>query len=102
MNPRRWRQLTLMEQMANIGSEVCRAINWKKVNQEDALMAYYRALELWQLTLADPKNRGRLKEVNRAKEMFGDWFLGLHRYRSTAEEWQRYFWQFNLAVRLNR
>lgn len=102
MTQNNWHRLSLIEQMANIGSEVGRAINWKEKSFKDAKLAYYRALDLWELTLNDPKNLGRLQEVNRAKEMFGDWFLDINQYRSTAEEWQKYFLQFNYAARINR
>lgn len=98
----RWKKFSLIEQMANIGSEVGRAINWREKDQELATGAYYRALELWELTLADPKNKTRLKEVNRSKEMFGDWFLNINQYKSGAADWQKYFLQFNLAARLNK
>ena len=51
----RWGTLTLMEQLANIGSEVIRATNWqKKGNTEYATLAFYRALELTDCTLAQP------------------------------------------------
>lgn len=102
MNSHRWFELSLIEQMANIGAEVGRAINWKNKSLLDAKMAYYRALDLWNFTLNDPKNKLRLKEINRSKEMFGDWFLGINEYRSTAEQWEKYFYQFNYAARLNR
>jgi hypothetical protein len=102
MNQKRWQKFTLIEQMANIGAEVGRAINWKVQNKTLAQEAYYRALELWEATLIDPKNKFRLKEINRAREMFGDWFLGINEYRSNAAEWENYFYQFNFAARLNR
>ncbi|MFH0942862.1 MAG: hypothetical protein V1810_01670 [Candidatus Beckwithbacteria bacterium] len=98
----RWKKFSLMEQMANIGAEVGRAINWKNKDENLAKSAFYRALELFELTVTDPKNRKRLKEINRSKEMFGDWFLGINQYQSSAEDWERYFLQFNLAVRLNK
>lgn len=98
----RWNELTIIEQMANIGAEVGRAINWKEKDKAIALGAYYRALELLALTIDDPKNINRLGEICRVKEMFGDWFLGINEYRSTAEEWEKYFYQFNYAARLNR
>jgi len=102
MNQRRWQKLSLLEQMANIGAEVGRAINWKNKDKKMARAAFYRALELFELTKTDPKNKHRLKEVGRSQEMFGDWFLDINQYRSTAEEWQKYFLQYNFAVRLNR
>jgi len=97
-----WEKLNLVEQMANIGSGVGRAINWKTKDSQIAKLAYYRTLELFEITLADPKNRKRLKEVNRSREMFGDWFLNINQYHSCADDWQRYFLQFNLAARLNK
>ena len=58
----KWNKLTLLEQLANIGSEVIRAINWrKKGNKEYSILAFERALELFDLTVSDPKNIKRLK-----------------------------------------
>ena len=97
----RWNKLSLIEQMANIGSEISRTINWKKRNQNDSQQAFYRALELIELTLKDPKNINRIKEVNRVKEMLIDWYLDNPLYQSTDQDWQKYFLQFNLAARIN-
>ena len=45
----RWNELSLVEQMANIGSEVERALKWREKNNPDyAAKAYERALELTQ------------------------------------------------------
>ncbi len=89
-----WFKLSLVEQLANIGSEVIRALNWrKKGNQEYSLLAFVRALELFDLTFSDSKNSQRLKEVARAREMFVDSF-GDNIYRSTDEQWQKYFLEF--------
>ena len=51
-------------------------------------------LELIDLTVADPKNSKRLKEVLRAREMLVDFLMYDNRYHSTAEQWQNYFAQF--------
>jgi hypothetical protein len=73
----RWREFPLAWQMANIGADVGRAINWKeKGDSKSAYMAFERALELFDLTIQDPKNRDRLKEITRARETFVD-FLSL-------------------------
>jgi len=96
-----WNKLTLIEQMANIGSEISRTINWKEKNPNDAQQSFYRALELIEFTLKDFKNRNRIKEVNRVKEMLIDWYLGNPLYQSTNQDWQKYFLQFNLAARIN-
>jgi hypothetical protein len=50
----RWHQLSFLEQMANIGSEVERALNWRRKNNPTySQRAFERALELIDLTLAD-------------------------------------------------
>lgn len=97
----RWNKLNLMEQLANVGSEVVRAINWRnKGNENYSKMAAERALELFDLTLADSKNKGRLKEVARARELLVDYFYGENIYHTTDESWQKYFYSFNCAARV--
>lgn len=98
----KWNSLSLVEQMANVGSEVSRTISWKEKNKENAKLAFYRSLELLELTLGDPKNKKGFKEVARVKEMLVDWYLDLHAYNSTDEQWQKYFLQFNVAARLSK
>ena len=71
----RWSTLGFMEQMANIGSEVERAISWKnKHNGEYGRMAINRGLELLELTKADARNVTRLKELCRLYEALADYF----------------------------
>lgn len=98
-----WNELTTIEQMANVGSEVERSIKWRnKNNQEYATMAFERALELFDLTANDPKNRSHLKEILRARELFADFFAGNNIYNSTDTSWQKYFYSYNYAARLKR
>ena len=100
----KWNKLSLVEQMANVGSEVGRIISWRDKNKKNSKLAFYRALELLQLTLSDPKNRqgGTLKEIARVKEMLIDWYMGSVFYKSSDSQWQKYFLQFNIAARLDR
>ena len=50
----RWRTLTILEQMGNIGSEVERAIRAHDAGRQDRFEhALERALELFDLTAAD-------------------------------------------------
>jgi hypothetical protein len=96
----RWQTFSLLEQMANIGSEVGRAINAREQGKEDrAIAASYRALELFDLSLNDPKHRHRLKEIARARECFVDFFFGENQYSFTGDWWQRYFLDFAVAAR---
>jgi len=96
----RWNQLSFAEQMANIGSEIERTIKWKEKGRPDISgRAFERALELIDLTVADSKNRERLKELLRVREVVSDHFYFDNAYRSTPESWQRYFGAFLMAVR---
>lgn len=96
----RWQGMNFFEQMANIGSEVERAIKWKnKNNQEYSGMAFERALELLDLTIADVKNKKHLKEMLRLREMLSDYFFFNNEYHSADQKWQNYFYSFNFAAR---
>jgi hypothetical protein len=95
----KWQKLSLIEQMANIGSEVERAINWKNRNNEKySQMAFERALELIDLTMADKKNRHRLDEIARVRESLADYFIGKNQYSSSDKIWRNYFHSFGLAA----
>lgn len=99
----RWSQLSFSEQMANVGSEVERAINWKRKNNADyAQKAFDRALELLDFTLADKKNKNRLKEIARTREALADFFAFKNTYQSSDNEWKNYFLAFNFAARAGR
>ena len=96
----RWSAFSLYEQMANIGSEVERAIKWReKGNNEYSKLSFYRSLELIDLTINDNKHRSHLKEITRLRECLVDFFAGSNIYRSTAESWKKYFYPFNFAAR---
>ena len=96
----RWFEFSFAEQMANIGTDVGRAINWKnKKNQEYSQNAFYRALELLSLTIADSKNKDRLKELTRLYEVLGDYFMGNNEYGSSDELCEKYFLFFNYLAR---
>lgn len=95
-----WNKFSMIEQLANIGSEVFRAIDWKnKGNREYSQMAFERALELFYFTIVDPKNIHHLKEITRTRECLVDYFAGENIYKSTDESWQKYFYAFNYAAR---
>lgn len=98
----KWFEMTFFEQMANIGSEVIRAISWKNRNEKYSQRAIERALELLELTINDKKNRARasrLKELTRLKEVLIDYFYCENIYGSTESSLEKYFYSFNYAVR---
>lgn len=98
----RWFELSLAEQLGNVGSEFGRAVRWSRGNPPLAEKAFHRALELFDLTLDDPRHRrsvARLREIARAREVVADFLSGANRYGSNAESLQKYFDAFALAAR---
>ncbi len=97
----RWFKLSLFEQLANVGMDIDRTVQWKKRGKtEESEKAFERALELLDFTIADPKNKSRLKEIVRAREALVDHFVYDNEYSSTDESWQKYFFAFNYATAL--
>ena len=97
----RWAQMSLCEQMANIGSEVSRAFNWRNKGKDDlSKKAVDRALELLDLTAGSLKQYPRLKEVLRVREALVDYFYGENMFSSSETQWRKYFDAF--AYRINK
>jgi len=97
----RWHTLSLQAQMGNIGGEINRAIRWKDRDQKIFENAIFRALELFDLTIQDPRWRRRLKELVRARELLCDAFFGGVQYGSSLNDLERYFFTFALAARMH-
>jgi hypothetical protein len=95
----RWGQFTLAEQLANVGSEVGRMVRWQGRNPRLAAGAFDRALDLLDLTLADPRWRNRLREIARLRESLCDAALGGQTYGTTLEDLDRYLLAFAVAAR---
>jgi hypothetical protein len=99
----RWCQFSLVEQLANTGSEVERALNWKqRGNVEYGMRAIERALELLDLTIADARHRGRLRELTRLREVLVDYFYADNGFGSSPARWHTYFHAFAVAARAGR
>ena len=99
----RWNSLSIIEQMANVGCDVDRAIRWRNKGElVDSRNAFERALELLQFTIADPKNRKRLRELCPLKDHLIDYFMYDNEYASTDEWFQKYFFNFNYMYALQR
>lgn len=86
--------MSIAEQFDNIGSEISRTTKWATRNPETARAALYRALDLFDLMLDDPRHRqsvARLREIARVREVVVDLFHGPNQFGSTPEALQRYF-----------
>ena len=97
----KWQNLSLSEQLGNIGSEVNRAFQWQNKDEKLYGGAINRALELFDFTLEDPRWKGRLREIARAREVFCDAISGGKEYGSNLQDLRRYFDTFAMAARLH-
>jgi hypothetical protein len=96
-----WAKFSLVEQMANIGSEVSRALRAKD-NQTRYWGAVVRALDLFYLTIEDPRWKGRRKEILRVRELFAAAALGSDEYQTSLQDLDRYFDCFAWLARSDR
>jgi hypothetical protein len=96
----RMAELSFVEAMAHVGSEVERAMKWRaKGNKAYAALAVNRALELLDLTLDCTRGFPRLKEAARVREALIDYFYGKNEYQSDDLSWSKYFMPFTYAAR---
>ena len=96
----RWAEMSLAEQMANIGSEVSRALNWqKKEKKELSIKALNRALELLDMTISSITKYSKLKELFRLREALIDFFYGANEFASSELLWRKYFDHFAYLAR---
>ena len=95
-----WHQRSLVDQSANVGSEVGRMRKWYGRNSELCERAFLRALDLLDLTIADSRWTGRRKELTRARTLLCDAMMQRGKqYGSTLEDLDRYFLAFAVAAR---
>ncbi|OGE81098.1 MAG: hypothetical protein A3H72_01465 [Candidatus Doudnabacteria bacterium RIFCSPLOWO2_02_FULL_48_8] len=95
----KWQKMSLSEQMGNIGSEVSRCQKWQNRDQKIFMNAFWRALELLDLTISDKRWLNGIKEITRVKELLCDIVFGKNQYRTTLADLDRYFTQYALATR---
>ena len=98
----RWHELSLSEQMGNVGSEVDRTIrSWRTGNTARFQSAADRALELFDLTACDARWRGhRRREILRARAEFCALFWADTMAPNSATSLSKYFLHFATRVRL--
>jgi hypothetical protein len=100
-NATKWAEMSMFNQMGNIGSEVGRALSAKRQGKTERCMAaFYRGLDLIDETSvlwADQKKPG-LKELLYARELFAESVTT----DKVDQSLEAYFMQFAIAARLNR
>ena len=104
LTPEQWYQFSTFEQLANVGCDIGRTIQWRDKNEAQySELAFFRALELLSLTIIDPKNSGpQRRELCLTREMLIDHFMFDNTYNTTDDVWQRYFYDFTYAAALQR
>lgn len=98
----RWSGFSLAEQLGHVGSEVSRAARWEEREAAARDLAMERALELFDLVLADARWRGRLRELARAREVLCSAWVDPGAYATTLKDMDRYFFFFALLARSQR
>ena len=78
--------------MGNIGSEIARAKSLgEKGDFENKKKSLGIAIDLIDLTISDAKNKNRLFEILRAKEVVADLFANSKIYKVSYDFLERYF-----------
>ncbi len=94
-----WQKLKLNNQLANIGSEVSRVIQWHKArNALQADKALHRALELIDLNLTAKRWRSRWMEIARLREALCDRFAGNRTFEISLKSLEDNFLVFALRI----
>ncbi|MEK9170944.1 MAG: hypothetical protein AAB789_01350 [Patescibacteria group bacterium] len=96
----KWKELSLAEQLANVGSETSRALNWQNKDEKLYKNAINRALELLDLTISDPRWRQRLKEIVRVREFLGAVIFSDNEFKTSLKDLDKYFFNFALVARV--
>jgi hypothetical protein len=96
--------MSIAEQMANVGSEYERALRWKeRGNASYCEQALRRMLELFDLTVADPRWRNhRLKELCRVREIVRDQLCSERPEPWSLPDLRDYFLAFGLLANKER
>lgn len=96
-----WHNMTLAEQLGNIGSDYDRALRWKtKGNAKMVEGALTRALEQIDLSLSDPRWAGpRRREIARLRDEVCQEIMAGGINTTSARQLQRYFMSFAIADR---
>ena len=88
-----------MEQMANVGGEVYRAIKWKeKQNKERQYYFAEKAIEFLDFTIEDPKNERKVKELKLCKEELRDFFFSDNQFDVVSDTIMKYYDAFAYAL----
>lgn len=87
-----WFRMPIGVQISNVGSEVHRALAWKKRGNRQREIAFCKkAIEFLTIMKEDPKNKYRSGEINCCIEELEDFFIGNNEYHTTEQTLLRYY-----------
>ncbi len=88
----KWWKMTVGQQIANVGSEVARAIrNKRRGDMERAEEFCIHAVEMLGYSKLDPKNVNRRKELMLAQEELVDYILGENRFNNDDKSIMKWY-----------
>ena len=85
----KWFELSLVQQMVNIGNEVKRGLKFES-NPDKKHMFFQKAIQYTQFTMEDSKNAHVLPELLIGKEVLED-YCGEHNLACTGEQINGYY-----------
>ena len=85
----KWFELSLVQQMVNIGNEVKRGLKFES-NPDKKRMFFQKAIQYTQFTMGDSKNAHVLPELLISKEVLED-YSGEHNLACTGEQINGYY-----------
>ena len=92
-----WFDMPIGVQISNVGSEVHRALQWKKRGNKQRETAFCKkAIEFLDIMKQYPKNKYRIGEIESCIEELEDYFLGNNQYQTTEEMLIKYYDAFLL------
>lgn len=98
MDSARWNQMSISEQLLNVGGEIQRAVDRKNRDEKDLAEKYLsKALEWLELSKTDPKNIGRVSELETVEEELKDYFCD-NKYHNNKESLMSYWNSFYSAI----
>ncbi len=91
----KWKQMSIAQQMGNMGSEFSRMVSLKRRgNPIYAENSFKRLMELLELTISQRKN----KELLILKEVLEDLFFDENKYDVSTDSLRKYFINFALLI----
>lgn len=87
-----WYSMPVNVQLANVGSEVGRAISWKKRGNKQRMLSFCnKAIEFLEIMKTDDKNIDRVGELDSCIEELKDYFMGQNIYETTDDVLMKYY-----------